>query len=488
MTLLHPGAVGVSFGDANRLLDALEGLGTEPHALLVRRHGETALEGYWAPYGPGMIHGCQSLTKTVTGVALGAALQEGLLRLDERLIDIFPEYAHHTVGKPWWDRLMVKHITTMSAGMERQPAVMKPGWLEGFFEMEIVNEPGTAFYYNSIACSMVGACIRKRTGQGLMDFMSERVFRTLGIAPPHLRWHKQAAGKENGSGGFISTVRDNALLMELYRLNGVWNGERILSEEWVRFALAVQNDHTDGEAKYGGMLWIRPACYVADGAMGQWGMYFPKEDAIVAINQTIGAPDVDNQVRDAVVAFVRSMKDEPVAWTEEEERRLAARLASLSIPAPQWGENRPALAWLNGKTLEITEGEAHFFADDLNIFNIAYTAPVRRFAFEEVNGDLLLTAEADAGSARCTVALRGYRPVCDAAPINLNPARTVSATGRFVDDHTLRLEIRWLESCRVHVLTIAWDQAGASLTTHRVPVGGFDVPDVTARGKWLKEG
>ena len=58
----HPGTVGVSYGDANRLLDAIEASGTEPHALLVMRHGIPAFEGCWAPYGPGIIHGDQSLT------------------------------------------------------------------------------------------------------------------------------------------------------------------------------------------------------------------------------------------------------------------------------------------------------------------------------------------------------------------------------------------------------------------------------------------
>ena len=151
----HPGTVGISAGAADRLLDALESCGTEPHALLVMRHGSPVFEGYWAPYAPGVIHGDQSLTKTVTGIALGVAITEGILHLDDRLIDIFPEFAHHTQGRPWWDQLRVRHIATMGAGMERQPPVTDPDWIEKFFQMDIVHAPGSAFYYNSIACSMV---------------------------------------------------------------------------------------------------------------------------------------------------------------------------------------------------------------------------------------------------------------------------------------------------------------------------------------------
>ena len=175
----------------------------------------------------------------------------------------------------------MRHIATMSAGMDSQPQVTAPDWIEGFFREEIVHEPGTAYFYNSIACSMVGACIRKRTGSGLMEFLSWRIFQKLGIDPQRLLWHKHADGLENGSGGFVSTVRDNALLMELYRCRGIWEGERLLSEEWVDFALQVQNNACPGKAALrrtalGGV----DGCFMADGAMGQWAMLFPQKDMV----------------------------------------------------------------------------------------------------------------------------------------------------------------------------------------------------------------
>lgn len=484
MSVFHPGEVGIPYGDANLLLDALEHLGTEPHALLIMRHGRTAFEGYWAPYGPGMIHGCQSLTKTVTGIALGAAMQEGILSLEERLIDIFPEYAPLTQGRRYWDELRVRHIATMSAGMDTQPSVVSLDWVEAFFRTEIQHKPGTAYMYNSIACSMVGACVRKRSGLGLLDYLSDRVLRPIGIDPERLGWHKHADGLENGSGGFISTVRDNALLMELYRRRGVWNDQRLLAEEWVDFALRTQNDHVGGAASYGGMIWVRETCFVADGAMGQWGMLFLKQDLVVSIQQTISSPHVDDQVRDAVYAFVNALQDEPIAWTEQQEADFGHRLNRLCIEAPAYGQNPAALRALDGRVLEITEGRARFFADDLIIFDLNYEAPVERFAFQTQNGDLLLTVTARGRTRTCPVALRGYRPVSDVPPVTNNPARTASVTASFPQADVLRLEVRWLESCRVHILTFRFDETGARITTSRIPVGGFDVPDETARALW----
>lgn len=481
---MHPGVAGISYQAVGRLLDALQNLNTEPHAFLAARHGQTFLEGYWAPYGKGVIHGCQSLTKTVTGIALGAAMQEGILRLDERLIDLFPEYAGHTQNRPWWDELRVRHIATMSAGMDTQPEVTAQDWMERFFRTEIAHQPGTSYFYNSIACSMVGACIRKRSGSGLLEYLSGRVFQKMGIDPEHLIWHRHADGMENGSGGFVSTVRDNLLLMELYRSSGMWRGERLLSQEWVDFALQVQNAHVGGDVAYGGLLWIRKGCFVADGAMGQWAMLFPEKDMVVSIQQTIASPEVDRQVRAAIFDFVAGAQDGPVPWSEEESRAMEARLCTLSIPAPAYGEDRVRLRSLSGKTLRIVRGSAHFFADDLNIFDKAYEAPVCSFGFEEENGDLLLTVTAYGGTVVCPVAFKGYRPVCSLKPVSANPVRMASVTGRFVEDGSMCLEVRWLESCRVHHLTFRFDEEGADIITSRVPVGGFDVPDETARALW----
>ena len=81
--------------------------------------------------------------------------------------------------------------------------------------------------------------------------------------------------------------------------------------------------------------------------------------------------------------------------------------------------------------------------------------------------------------------MKGNRTVCDIAPVSNNPARMASVTGCFPDASTLCLEIRWLETCRIHRLTFRFDEAGADIITTRVPVGGFDVPDESARAAWL---
>ena len=119
------------------------------------------------------------------------------------------------------------------------------------------------------------------------------------------------------------------------------------------------------------------------------------------------------------------------------------------------------------------------------IFNTGYSTPIEAFSFEERNGDLLLGVTARGKTVFCPVSMKGNRTVCDISPVSNNPARMASVTGCFPDASTLCLEIRWLETCRIHRLTFRFDEAGADIITTRVPVGGFDVPDESARAAWL---
>ncbi len=90
---ISPEEAGISSRDILRFLDALESGHTEMHGLVIMRHGCILTEGFWAPYAQGQVHMCNSLTKTYMGTAIGIAIREGLLTLDTRLIDIYPEYA-----------------------------------------------------------------------------------------------------------------------------------------------------------------------------------------------------------------------------------------------------------------------------------------------------------------------------------------------------------------------------------------------------------
>ena len=473
-----PEAVDIPSRDVHALMDALEASGSELHGMMVLRHGKIAAEGWWAPYAPGQVHGSQSLSKTMTGSAFGVAMREGLVNLDTLLTDIFPEFAPLCAGKPYWNELRMRQLTTMAAGMEKQPAIDKADWIEKFFTMDIVHQPGTAFYYNSAACSMVGACIRRLTGLGLREYLRERLLAPIGIDADRLKWHCHPDGMENGSGGLISTTEDNARLMELYRRGGQWNGVQLLAPAWVEFALQTQNNHLEPPVSYGGMMWKRSECFMADGAMGQWAMLFPEKDLVVSLNQTISNGMQSDAVMEAVFAFARSLPDTAPQADPQSALSLSRRLGGLNVQAPAYAENPALLQRLHHTRYGLSQGVVHFFADDLLIFNPSYAMQILGFGFEALDGNLLLTVETQDAAFRCPVGLKGQR--LTTTQFNRNVACTVSLSGAMPDHDTLNLEIRWLESCRVQRLSFRFTQEGAQVISSRDKVGGFDIADEEA--------
>ncbi len=94
-----PESVGIRSEAVSRFLDRMTDGFTEMHSLMIMRHGKICGEGWWAPYAPGLRHTMMSQSKTYTGTAIGIALREGILSLDERLVDIFPGYVPEDPGE-----------------------------------------------------------------------------------------------------------------------------------------------------------------------------------------------------------------------------------------------------------------------------------------------------------------------------------------------------------------------------------------------------
>ena len=181
-----PEAVGIDSCDIDALLDRLEQDHTQMHGIMIMRHGKICAEGWWSPYAPGLRHGLQSLTKTYAATAVGVAYTEGLLSLEDLLIDIFPEEAPVQPSEKL-RHLRVRDVLCMGCGMETMPMPGKD-WIRDFLHIPVVHEPGTAFMYNSMGSTLLGAIVRKLTGLSLHEYLKPRLFDKIGIDADNLRW------------------------------------------------------------------------------------------------------------------------------------------------------------------------------------------------------------------------------------------------------------------------------------------------------------
>ena len=215
-----PEAVGIRSAAIERFVDQLESGFTEMHGLMIMRHGKVCAEGWWSPYAPGLRHGLQSLTKTYAATAVGIAYTEGLLKLEDRIIDIFPDEAPQDPSENL-QKLTVRDVLCMGCGMDTMPRPTKD-WIRDFLATPVDHVPGTTYMYNSMGSTLLGAIVRKLTGEGLHEYLTPRLFDKIGIDADNLRWMCMPDGMEVGGGGLFSTTENNLRLMKLYADGGVW--------------------------------------------------------------------------------------------------------------------------------------------------------------------------------------------------------------------------------------------------------------------------
>ncbi len=255
------------------------------HACMVLRHGRVIAEGYWAPYRADVPHMLFSMSKSVVGTAVGIALDEGILSLDERVVDVFSDIVTPAMQKQH-KTLTVRHLLTMSSGnrFNEVGSVLDDSWLRMFLESVPKFEPGTAFEYNSLNTYVLAAILRHKTGMTLTEYLTPRLYRPLGIT--RYDWEVCPQSVEKGGWGLSLTLEDCAKLGQLYLNKGEWNGKRIVSREWVEMATSKQIETPNGESKdgYGFQIWMNGRdAYQFNGAFGQYVIVLPALDAVVAI-------------------------------------------------------------------------------------------------------------------------------------------------------------------------------------------------------------
>lgn len=476
-----PESVGIKSSDIEALLDRLEGSHTEMHGIMVMRSGKVCAEGWWQPYTAGLRHGLQSLSKTWAATAVGIAFTEGLLKLEDRIIDIFPEDAPEEPDEKL-KHLKVRDVLCMGCGMERMPAPTE-NWIRDFLHIPVVHEPGTVFMYNSMGSTLLGAIVRKLTGQGLQEYLKPRLYDKIGVDADNLRWYRLPDGMEVGGGGLFATTEDNLRLMKLYLNGGVWEGERILSEEYVRLATSVQNESaseakvnppaTDNFLGYGFQIWMcKPkGVYRADGAMGQFSICCPAQDMIISVNETaIGAEGIQMTL-DYIWEFVNRVDPNVTVMPENPEASdgLARRMRRLCTANPVWTPYRKKLERYNGLRYRIQEGTACF--DTIMVRELVggtASGGIEWFSFHFDKSGVVMTFEQDGQEYTLRIAIDGSREK-NRLELAGNVEELVLASGGFYENDTFKVTVKWPETCFTKEIAFAFTESSVTLESRTYP-------------------
>lgn len=331
-----PSAAGVDAAGVLRFLDAIAAEPSiEPHSLAVLRRGRLVVEGYWAPYQPEDRSLVYSVSKTLTATAVGLAVGAGMFALDDRVVDLIPEDVPQGVS----DRvreITVHHLLSMSTGRDEDslPALQAlplAEWAWAYLSMTPAGPVGSRHVYDNGASWLCGELVRRASGQGLVEFLRPRLLEPLGIED--LTWDTDDLGRELGWTGVHITTRGLAALGELYRLDGVWQGHRILPEGWVAELSSKQIPTVDVENRdwgygYGYQVWMGREGFRLDGAFGQFVFVLPERDAVIALTS---AQSFTQRLIDLVWEHLVPALE--AGGDDAADAALEARLRTLALPA-----------------------------------------------------------------------------------------------------------------------------------------------------------
>ncbi len=425
------------------------------HSLMILRHGKLISQAWWDPYGPQIPHVMHSLSKSFTSTAIGLAVDEGLLSLNDLVISFFPD---ETPAEPgWqWKEMRIRDLLTMNTGHTKEPmALGEENWVKFFLESEVELMPGTHFRYNSMATYMLSAIIQKVTGEKLVDFLEPRLFQALQINKPH--WDTCPMGINTGGWGLRVVTEDIAKLGQLYLQKGVWEGKQILSEAWVDMATTKQvsngsNPDNDWAQGYGFQFWMcRHNCYRGDGAMGQFCIVIPEHDAVVAI--TSGADDMAGIMQLVWDILLPAMKPESLPPEEEKYSRLLQKTSSLKLKPVVGEETSPISKQVSRKAYILDENGAG----------------VKSISFQLHKGEHQMIMEMDQGEETVRIATDGYvkGELHDHMPYTLTTLKKIAVSGAWIAPGEYRMRAYLYESPARITYSFTFD--GAKMTWESEP-------------------
>lgn len=332
-----PEAQGVSSSAILSFIEAADKDLNSLHSFMLVRHGQVIAEGWWAPYSAESPHSLFSLSKSFTSTAVGLAIAEGKLSLDDEVLKFFPDQAPSEPSENL-KSMRVSDLLRMSTGQQTEPPrTLDQPWVKSFLAHPVPFKPGTHFLYNTSGTYMLSAIVQKATGETLLAYLGPRLFEPLGIEKP--TWETSPQGISTGGYGLSVRTEDIARFGQLYLQKGKWQGKQLVPESWIEAATARQTSNgskptSDWDQGYGYQFWrCRHGAYRGDGAFGQYCIVMPEQDAVIAITSGLGDMQaVLNLVWDKLLP---GMKSAPLAADDAARGKLESALKALHLRLPE---------------------------------------------------------------------------------------------------------------------------------------------------------
>ena len=230
-----------------------------------------------------------SASKSFTSAAVGIAVKEGLLRLEERLVDAFSEDISENPNE-FLQQATVRDLLTMCLGQQnaelmggQRPFYQQKDWVRMSLAFPFTECPGKRFLYNNVGPYLAGILVQRRAGCDLVSYLTPRLFEPMGIPRP--TWETDPAGNTFGAGGLFLTLSEMHKFGLLYLQKGDWNGKQLIPEKWVDESTRIQVlTGREEDYGYGYLFWGGPhGSFRADGKYSQISLILRDKHAVISI-------------------------------------------------------------------------------------------------------------------------------------------------------------------------------------------------------------
>jgi CubicO group peptidase (beta-lactamase class C family) len=335
-----PEAQGVSSSAICAFVEAANTSIKTLHSFMMVRHGKVIAEGWWKPESAEKPHVLWSLSKSFAATAVGLAVADGKLGLDDPVLKFFPECAPPEPSEHL-KAMRVRHLLSMSGGHETEPkfSIEKGPSVREFLAHPVTHAPGTWFRYNTPSTYMCSAIVSKVTGLTVLEFLKPRLFEPLGIESP--RWDVSAEGYSLGGYGLYARTEDIAKFGQLYLQRGRWEGKQLIPESWVDAATSKQVDNDrapsgknpEWRQGYGFQFWrCRNNAYRGDGRDGQICLVMPDQDVVIAI--TAQTSQMQGELDLVWEKLLPALGSGSLPENQTDQKRLTDLMTALRLPPP----------------------------------------------------------------------------------------------------------------------------------------------------------
>ncbi len=281
-----PRAAGVSPALLTSLIRSLEAeRRANIHNLLVIKDGKVILEVSAPGYDANTFHLSHSMSKTVTGIAIGFLIEEERLTVATKLVDIFPEIEF---ADKRFSEITVEHLLSMRTGapFSELGTATEEEWTCTFFDCELSFNPGAEFHYNSLNSYMLARIVERITEMTLTEYLEPRLFRPLGIR--NYLWEISPEGCAKGGFGLYMSAESWGKLGVCLLNSGVFEHRQIIPRSWILRSITERSVAPEGTGafNYGYHIWVSRTNdeFLLNGMLGQNVWICPKNNIVAVAN------------------------------------------------------------------------------------------------------------------------------------------------------------------------------------------------------------